>query len=715
MSGRFEGVCATAVGVACVLPLFLVIVAAQPGRSTVAIDANDIGGMVASAGGPEAGVWVIAETTDLPTKFAQIVVTDHQGRYVLPDLPNASYSVWVRGYGLVDSPRVEARPGQPLNLTAVVAPNERAAAEYYPPSYWLSLMRTPDGDPDMAAVKAAVRCALGCHQMGGKATREITPATETLGPFESTREAWVRRMRAGAPGAFMARYWGRYGVEMYPDWTDRIAAGEVPTAPPRPTGIQRNLVISMWDWGPINGFIHDAAPADKRNPVVPPGTLIYGPGQMHDTLYWLDPVNHTDGAIEIPTRDNDLRALPRDGLGGPLPLDMGRDREPSAYWGDEEIWMSVSEPRSGQMDHRGRVWAGFRIRRDEKQPAFCRSGSTNKFAKYFPLDPRPRSNIGGKQTGFFDPKTQQWTLIDTCWWFDHNDFVEDADNTLYSGMNDVLGWINTRVFDETGDEQAAQGWCPAVLDTNGDGTITEWTEPDEPIDPDKDHRISFTCYSVGASPLDQSGWCNGTGRQIVRIERGPSPPETCKAEVYQVPDGHPASGSRGIEVDSQGVVWVNFTDADYVGAFDRSQCRVLNGPTATGQHCPEGWSFYDTVIGPTFDGTGMATDRTYLLNVDRFGALGLGREVPVTYPENSDALIALSRETNEWVVLRVPYPMGAIFTKQVHGRIDDPLGGWKGRGLWANTGNYALPHVEGGKGTRGKVLKFQLRPDPLAK
>ena len=185
MSCRFEGVCATAVVVACVLPLFLVIVAAQPGRSTVAIDANDIGGMVASAAGPEAGVWVIAETTDLPTKFAQIVVTDDQGHYVLPDLPNASYSVWVRGYGLVDSPRVEARPGQPLNLTAVVAPNERAAAEYYPPSYWLSLMRTPDGDPDMAAVKAAVRCALGCHQMGGKATREITPATETLGPFES--------------------------------------------------------------------------------------------------------------------------------------------------------------------------------------------------------------------------------------------------------------------------------------------------------------------------------------------------------------------------------------------------------------------------------------------------------------------------------------------------------------------------------------------------
>ena len=151
----------------------------------------------------------------------------------------------------------------------------------------------------------------------------------------------------------MARYWGRYGVEMYPDWTDRIAAGEVPAEPPRPTGIQRNLVISMWDWGPINAFIHDAAPADKRNPVVTPGTLIYGPGQMHDTLYWLDPVNHTDGAIEIPTRDNDLRALPRDGLGGPLPLDMGRDREPSAYWGGDEIWWILDHDRTSAGSRRG--------------------------------------------------------------------------------------------------------------------------------------------------------------------------------------------------------------------------------------------------------------------------------------------------------------------------------------------------------------------------
>ncbi|MBI4460256.1 MAG: carboxypeptidase regulatory-like domain-containing protein, partial [Acidobacteria bacterium] len=65
----------------------------------VRIDADDIGGVVSSAKGPEAGVWVIAETMDLPTKFVRVVVTDDQGRYLVPDLPKANYSVWVRGYG----------------------------------------------------------------------------------------------------------------------------------------------------------------------------------------------------------------------------------------------------------------------------------------------------------------------------------------------------------------------------------------------------------------------------------------------------------------------------------------------------------------------------------------------------------------------------------------------------------------------------------------
>src|SRR5712692_5520414 len=120
----------------------VVILAAWPVRldsqqnAAVAINNDDIGGVVSSTKGPEAGVWVLAETADLPTKFVKIVVTDDRGRYVLPDLPKANYNVWVRGYGLVDSKKVPGTPGKNLNLTAVIAPNDLAAAQIYPAGYW---------------------------------------------------------------------------------------------------------------------------------------------------------------------------------------------------------------------------------------------------------------------------------------------------------------------------------------------------------------------------------------------------------------------------------------------------------------------------------------------------------------------------------------------------------------------------------------------------
>jgi hypothetical protein len=117
--------------------------AAQAEVGRVAVDVNDIGGVVTSSKGPEAGVWVIAETSDLPTKLRKIVVTDDRGRYLLPGLPKANYKIWVRGYGLVDSRPVEANPGQTLALTAVIAPDAKAAAQYYPANYWYSLLEVP--------------------------------------------------------------------------------------------------------------------------------------------------------------------------------------------------------------------------------------------------------------------------------------------------------------------------------------------------------------------------------------------------------------------------------------------------------------------------------------------------------------------------------------------------------------------------------------------
>ncbi|MFL5087377.1 MAG: carboxypeptidase-like regulatory domain-containing protein, partial [Xanthobacteraceae bacterium] len=126
--------------------LFLMFAALTPASAQqgLTVGANELGGVVAGPSGPEAGVWVIAETSELPTKFAKIVVTDDQGRYLIPDLPRANYDVWVRGYGLVDSQKMKSEPGKTLNLTAVKAPSEKDAAKYYPAIYWYAMLKIPD-------------------------------------------------------------------------------------------------------------------------------------------------------------------------------------------------------------------------------------------------------------------------------------------------------------------------------------------------------------------------------------------------------------------------------------------------------------------------------------------------------------------------------------------------------------------------------------------
>ena len=539
---------------------------------------------------------------------------------------------------------------------------------------------------------------LTCHQLGNRATREIPDHFDAIG---STLDNWDHRVGAGPVGSLMSSMFRQLGTQrsMFAEWTDRIAAGQLPRDdPPRPAGYERNVVITSWDWGTPTTFTHTPAAADKRNPSVNANGRVYGPDRAHDALLWVDPVEHTIGQIEIPTRDLDLP-------------NTSRPLVSSAYWGDERIWNGVGEPRSGAMDQHGRVWLASKIRANENQPSFCRSGASNVYARYFPLE------RGTKQIAVYDPRSDQMVLIDTCFTTDHNDFAEDIDDSLYFGEygSGVLGWINTRAWDETHDEEASQGWCPGVLDTNGDGVITPgWTEPEEPVDPSRDHRITFGCYSVASDP-DGIAWCTGlTGPgQLVRVDRGPNPPETCKAETYRPPPGMEVSGEGGVAVDSHGVAWVNWRATDHVTSFDRSKCVVLSGPTATGQHCPEGWRVYRKA-GPTFSGMTVNADLNYLIYVDRHDTLGLGADIPITYAVNSDAVLALMPDTGEWVTLRVPYPLG-FYTRAVHGRIDDPDAGWKGRGLWSSDMTYTAWHKEEGQGTLPTVMQFQVRPHPLAK
>ena len=688
----------------------------------IQIDDDDLGGVVTGGEGPEAGVWVIAETTDLPTKFVKIVVTDDQGHYVVPDLPAANYDVWVRGYGLVDSTKVQTAPGNILNLTAVEAPDPRAAAQYYPAGYWLSLIQVPDQDefpgtgpqgngisPNMKSQAQWIRSlksggCMACHQLGNKATREVPVE---LGEFDSLEAAWDRRIQSGQAGGNMVRGLNGFGrqraLTMFADWTERITAGELPPAPPRPQGLERNIVITQWDWADPKAYLHDEASTDKRNPTVNANGPIYGALEASaDYVPILDPVGHRASQVKIPVRDPDTPVAAR------APL------QPSPYWGEEAIWTSQANAHNPMLDHKGRVWLTSTVRPSEN-PDFCKEGSDHPSAKAFPVESARR------HVSVYDPKTEQFTLISTCFSTHHLIFAEDDNHTLWtSGGGPVIGWVNTKMFDETADEEKSQGWTPLILDTNGNGKRDEYVEPDQPLDPTKDKRISARYYGVAFNPVDGSIWGSTLGfpGAVMRLDPGPNPPVTALTELYELPWGNPEApvqgySPRGMDIDRNGVVWTPLASG-HMASFDRRKCTgPLNGPTATGQHCPEGWTLYPEPL-PQLKGledSGSA-EASYYTWVDQFDTLGLGRNVPINTGNSSEGLLAL--KDGEWVIMRVPYPLG-FYTKWMDGRIDDPNTGWKGKGLWSTVSTRGPFHMETGKGTTSKVVHFQLRPDPLAK
>ncbi len=698
--------------------------AQQSTDSQIRIGGSDLGGVVTSAKGPEAGVWVIAETADLPAKFAKIVVTDDQGRYVIPGLPNASYSVWVRGYGLVDSPKRQARPGVIVNLTAVEAPTPAAAADYYPALYWYALLKIPGKSEFSGSGRNGIPPALKtqeqwldivktdgcftCHQIGDKATRTIP---KELGHFESSVAAWERRIQSGQASGAMVNAIGRLdtnrALALFADWTDRIAAGELPaTPPPRPQGVERNVVLSIWDWATPTAYLHDEVSTDKRNPTVNANGLIYGsPEESTDFAPILDPAQNATSQVKLPVRDPDTPSTKDD------PILM-----PSPYWGNEPIWNSQANAHNPMFDELGRVWFTSRLR-PPGNPAFCKAGSDNPSAKLFPLE------SSGRQAAMYDPNTKKFTLIDTCFGTHHLQFAQDANNTLWfssGGGSGVVGWLDRKKFEETGDAAKSQGWTALVLDTNGNGQRDAYVEPEQPADPAKDKRIAAAFYGIAPSPADGSIWGSVVGfpGAVVRLNLGANPPATALAEYYELPldkTGVPVQGysPRGMDIDSDGVVWASLASG-HLASFDRRKCKgPLNGPAATGQHCPEGWTLYP-FPGPQFEGvTGSGSaEASYYTWVDQHDTFGLGRNVPIATGNASDALLALV--DGKFIVLRVPYPMG-FYAKGMDGRIDDINAGWKGKGLWATYGTRTPFHIEGGKGTTSKVVRFQLRPDPLAK
>jgi hypothetical protein len=693
--------------------------AQQPPAATVSIDADDIGGAVTGPDGPEAGVWIIAETNDLPTKFRKIVVTDERGRYLLPDLPRASYEVWVRGYGLVDSPKVSAKPGQQLALRALKAPNARAAAEYYPSDAWMSLLQIPpksafpmtvtvpgnaargsgSAGPQTRVIATqaewimGVKNCMNCHQIGSKAVRELAPALNVLEPHE----AWRRRLQFGqvnSLGAVLGM--GPGMMEMFVDWTGRIAAGELPPPPPRPQGAERNVVVTSWDVSTPTAFVHDVVSTDPQNPTANANGPIYGVEFHHDSLVVLDPARHTTSLVPIPPR------VPK---GQMRPFTPQQVTLPSPAWGEEIIFQDYVNPNNATIDSQGRVWISAQVR-GPANPAYCQD-SSNRWAALYPVAE------GRRQLAMYDPKTKTFETFDTCT-HTHHVRMGDGPNrnvVYYNGLpTGSVGWLDLDAYARTKSDEAAQGWCRPYFDANNDGRV----------DPRVDRQVPAAgLYSVTPDPSDSTvvwGAVPATPGRIVRIKTA-----TCVSEAYEPPfnnekaPGVTAFFPRGIDVDRRGVIWTALAGSGHLASFDRRKCAVVAGEAAmTMKHCPEGWTLYP-IPGPRMKGVTdeINSDFHYYNFVDRFNTFGLGENVPMASGTTADAIYALQPD-RKVMTLRVPYPRG-FFTRGLDGRIDNPGAGWKGRGLWAVNGSRAVWHSEGGKGTPSQVAHFQLRPNPLAK
>ncbi len=616
----------------------------------------------------------------------------------------------------MDSEKAKARPGAHVNISAVPAPNEAAAAKYYPAIYWYSMLKIPAADqfgahPDIGKNFTQTRWldsmksngCIGCHQLGQESTRTVP---KEFGAFASGADAWRRRVQSGQSGQMMLNQltaMGPMSFQLYGDWTDRIAKGELPRVKPqRPQGVERNIVVTLRDWMNEKQYLHDLIASDRRDPTVNAyGPLFGSPEYSSDDIPILDPVKNIATTFKAPVRDADM----------PLSLGPGHAAgldalQPSAYWGNERIWDTRVNNHNSMFGRDGRLWLAAAVRGPEN-PAFCKAGSDHPSAKLFPME---RTN---RHLAVFDPRTQKYTFVDTCFGTHHLQFGYDENDTLWtSGGGPVVGWLNTKMFDETGDAAKSQGWTALVLDTNGNGKRDAYVEADQPVNPARDKRIQAGFYAVMPSPVDGSVWGSfrGATSGVVRLDPGPNPPATALAEVYNVPA--PGFGVRGADIDKQGVVWVSLASG-HLGSFDRRKCKApLNGPKATGDHCPEGWSFHQ-YPGPGFEGIGEnSPESSYYTWVDQHDTFGLGEDVPMSTGNLNDGLIAM--KDGRMIVLRVPYPMG-FYAKGFDGRIDDANAGWKGRGLWAANGDRTPWLIEGGKGSKPLAAHFQLRPDPLAK
>ena len=441
----------------------------------------------------------------------------------------------------------------------------------------------------------------------------------------------------------------------------------------------------------------------------------------------------------------------------------------------------------------------------------------NKSAAYYPL------SGGGRQASYYDPKTQKFQLIETCYSTHHLQFDNDPDETVYFNelSGPTFGWIDSKVYDQTlaatkdeiKAEQAAVGWCPQVIDTNGDGKITKpwqtaprsgfdnllyvnrhrwrWWRPSRcsrtlpaaaapaaPAAPAAGaaaagtrrwprqpvHRVDAERQPVAVDVVvDAAAGCSSAApvafnpQQDTLLANGgyslysviPSPADD---SVWGVAETFPG---YLIRLTSRQQSSGNLHDPDLQGAVTRSRSswrryrQQRRGLDGSGRQQPSGklrcsqvhepertaakksWTAASAptagsciqTTGPKFQGTDIPTEFHYFNWTDQQGASGFPPNTPNGYRiqlrlDPGPDLPAGSRDSGS--TLRVPYPLG-FYARGLDARNDDPQSpatgftGWKNRAIWSNYGTHFVWHIEGGKGVKGKEVKFQVRPNPLAR
>ncbi len=547
---------------------------------------------------------------------------------------------------------------------------------------------------------------IGCHQLGGLATRTLPKG---LGEFKTSEEAWARRVQSGQAGPLMVNLiagdLASTPIKYFAEWTDRIAEGELPkNKPQRPQGIERNVVITTWDWADDKHYLHDEISTDKRNPTVNGyGPLFGSPEYATDIIPILDPVKNSVTKFHAPVRDPDMPFSLGPGHAAAL-----KPLAPSPYWGNEQIWDTHINNHNSMMDEKGRLWLAA-ASRGVKDPDFCGKGSDLPSAKLFPLEASQR------QLAMLDPKTMKYTFVDTCFTTHHLQFGFDKNNTLWTssgGGGGVVGWLNTKKFLETGD--AAQ---VARLDRAHRRHFRR--RPARRIHRARQaaragqghaHRPGVLCDHA------EPGRRHGVGHAARQSRRG-RPPQSRHQSAgdrarrnlqCRVTRLRPARRRHRLAKAWSGCRWRAAISAASIAANAKARSTARTPPAISVRKAGRSTNIRDRASKVSAI---TRPSSSYYTWVDQHNTLGLGNDVPVSTGNLNDGLIAYA--DGKMITMKVPYPTG-FYAKGLDGRIDDPKIGWKGRGLWTSSGDRVPWHQEGGLGMTPMAVHFQIRPSPLA-